>query len=42
MQDDGDLPDDVPVAEAVEQQRPATDPVPDEEAVDPWRRVNHD
>ena len=35
MQDDGDLPDDVPVADAVEQQRPATDPVPDGEAVGP-------
>jgi hypothetical protein len=34
MQDDGILPDDVPVADAVEQQRPATDPVPDE-AVEP-------
>jgi hypothetical protein len=34
MQDDGILPDDVPVADAVEQQRPATDPLPDE-AVEP-------
>jgi hypothetical protein len=31
---DGDLRDDVPVADAVEQQRPATDAVPDE-AVEP-------
>ena len=35
MQDDGILPDDVPVADAVEQQRPATDPVPDEAVESP-------
>ena len=35
MQVDGDLPDDVPVADAVEQQRPATDPVPDEAVESP-------
>jgi hypothetical protein len=32
MQDSENLPDDVPVADAVEQQRAATEPVPDEEA----------
>ena len=32
MQDSEDLPDDVPVADAVEQQRSTADPVPDEEA----------
>ena len=32
MQDSEDLPDDVPVADAVEQQRATADPVPDEEA----------
>jgi hypothetical protein len=32
MQDSEQLPDDVPVADAVEQQRPASEPVPDEEA----------
>jgi hypothetical protein len=33
MQDSADLPDDVPVADAVEQWRPASEPVLDEEAV---------
>jgi hypothetical protein len=33
MQDSEELPDDVPVADAVEQHRTASDPVPDEEAV---------
>ena len=32
MQESEDLPDDVPVADAVEQQRSTADPVPDEEA----------
>jgi hypothetical protein len=32
MQDSEELPDDVPVADAVEQQRTLVDPVPDEEA----------
>jgi hypothetical protein len=32
MQDSGELPDDVPVADAVEQSRMLVDPVPDEEA----------
>jgi hypothetical protein len=32
MQDSEQLPDDVPVADAVEQQRTPTEPVPDEEA----------
>jgi hypothetical protein len=32
MQDNEQLPDDVPVADAVEQHRPASEPVPDEEA----------
>jgi hypothetical protein len=32
MQDSDELPDDVPVADAVEQQRSASEPVPDEEA----------
>jgi hypothetical protein len=32
MQDSEELPDDVPVADAVEQQRPPNEPVPDEEA----------
>ena len=32
MQDSDELPDDVPVADAVEQQRTAVEPVPDEEA----------
>jgi hypothetical protein len=32
MQDSEDLPDDVPVADAVEQQRTTSEPVPDEEA----------
>jgi hypothetical protein len=31
MRDSENLPDDVPVADAVEQQRDPTDPVPDEE-----------
>jgi hypothetical protein len=36
MQDSENLPDDVPVADAVEQQRGPADPVPDEEeAVEP-------
>jgi hypothetical protein len=33
MQDSADLPDDVPVADAVEQWRPASEPLLDEEAV---------
>lgn len=33
MQDSEDVPDEVPVADAVEQQRPPTDSVPDEEEV---------
>jgi hypothetical protein len=32
MQDSEELPDDVPVADAVEQQRTPVEPVPDEEA----------
>ena len=32
MRDSDELPDDVPVADAVEQQRTASEPVPDEEA----------
>ncbi|HEX2402537.1 MAG TPA: hypothetical protein VHJ79_21515 [Mycobacterium sp.] len=32
MQGSEELPDDVPVADAVEQQRTLSDPVPDEEA----------
>jgi hypothetical protein len=32
MQDSVELPDDVPVADAVEQQRTAVEPMPDEEA----------
>jgi len=32
MQDSEELPDDVPVADAVEQRRPASEPVLDEEA----------
>ena len=32
MRDTDELPDDVPVADAVEQQRTASEPVPDEEA----------
>jgi len=32
MQGSEELPDDVPVADAVEQQRAASEPVPDEEA----------
>jgi len=32
MQDSEQLPDDVPVADAVEQQRTPVEPVPDEEA----------
>jgi hypothetical protein len=32
MQDSEELPDDVPVADAVEQHRTASEPVPDEEA----------
>lgn len=32
MQESEHLPDDVPVADAVEQQRSTADPVPDEEA----------
>jgi hypothetical protein len=32
MQDSEELPDDVPVADAVEQQRSPVEPVPDEEA----------
>jgi hypothetical protein len=32
MQDSEELPDDVPVADAVEQHRTTTEPVPDEEA----------
>ncbi|MBE1547509.1 hypothetical protein GGC64_001517 [Mycobacterium sp. OAS707] len=32
MQDNEQLPDDVPVADAVEQHRPASESVPDEEA----------
>ena len=32
MQDSGELPDDVPVADAVEQQRKPVEPVADEEA----------
>jgi hypothetical protein len=32
MQDSEELPDDVPVADAVEQQRRPVEPVPDEEA----------
>jgi hypothetical protein len=32
MQDNEELPDDVPVADAVEQQRTTAEPVPDEEA----------
>jgi hypothetical protein len=32
MQDSEELPDDVPVADAVEQHRTAIEPVPDEEA----------
>jgi hypothetical protein len=32
MRDTEELPDDVPVADAVEQQRTASEPVPDEEA----------
>ena len=32
MQDSEELPDDVPVADAVEQQRTTSEPVPDEEA----------
>ena len=32
MQESEDLPDDVPVADAVEQQRSTADPVPDEDA----------
>ena len=35
MQDDGIVPDDVPVADAVEQQRLATGPVPDEAVESP-------
>lgn len=31
MQDSAELPDDVPVADAVEQQRAASEPTPDEE-----------
>ena len=31
MQDSAELPDDVPVADAVEQQRPASEQAPDEE-----------
>jgi hypothetical protein len=31
MQDSEELPDDVPVADAVEQQRTTSEPVPDEE-----------
>jgi hypothetical protein len=33
MQDTADLPDDVPVADAVEQWRPASEPLLDEEAI---------
>jgi hypothetical protein len=33
MQDSADLPDDVPEADAVEQWRPASEPVLDEEAI---------
>jgi hypothetical protein len=32
MQESEELPDDVPVADAIEQQRTTVDPVPDEEA----------
>jgi hypothetical protein len=32
MQDSEELPDDVPVADGIEQQRSAVEPVPDEEA----------
>jgi len=32
MQDSEELPDDVPVSDAVEQQRTTSEPVPDEEA----------
>ena len=32
MPDSEELPDDVPVADAVQQQRPTSEPVPDEEA----------
>ena len=35
MQDDGIIPDDVPVADAVEQQRLATGPVPDDAVESP-------
>jgi hypothetical protein len=35
---DGELPDDVPVADAVEQQRPASDSSSDEDYASSWQR----